>query len=547
MRTDTSSQRSPSRVFLCALAFSTLGAVTAQTPAPGHRVFGSLNGTDTWLVDAKGAIVHTWSSTFTPGLAVHVEPDGTLLRTIDTGKSTLAGAGGGLQRVALDGALSWDFRYDGPGVLSHHDVTALPNGNVLMIAWEDKTPTEALAAGRDPTRVPTVLLPEHIIEVQQTGPSSGAIVWEWHVWDHLIQDIDPTRANFGVVGAHPELVDINYPPTRAANGDWLHCNGIDYDPIHDRIILSTLNAAEIWVIDHSTTTAEAASHRGGRWGKGGDLLYRWGNPQAYRAGTGQDQVFHGQHSPRFVPAGYPGAGNLTVFLNRLNNANQSAVYELIPPLDSAGNFRLDASGRYGPTGPTWSYTATGFFSTNVSSAERLPNGNTLICSGRQRHVFEVTPSGSQVASHTVPGPGALFNAEYVDRWLWSKSDALSVSPGGSIDLDLVTGSQHAGSTYWVLGTLSGTTPGLTLPTVHVPLNVDSWTWDTIAYPNTALLARTLGVLDTNGRASASLLTVRPGLIPPALIGLRFDHAYIVIDQTNAITFASNPVAFSITR
>ncbi|MCB9882439.1 MAG: hypothetical protein H6834_11670 [Planctomycetes bacterium] len=223
------------------------------------------------------------------------------------------------------------------------------------------------------------------------------------------------------------------------------------------------------------------------------------------------------------------------------------MYELIPPLDSAGNFRLDTSGRYGPTGPTWSYTATGFFSTNVSSAERLPNGNTLICSGRQRHVFEVTPSGSQVASHTVSGPGALFNADYVDRWLWSKSDELSVSAGGSVDLDLVAGSQHAGNTYWVLGTLSGTTPGLTLPTVHVPLNVDSWTWDTIAYPNTALLARTLGVLDKSGRASASLLNVRPGLIPPALIGLRFDHAFLVIDQINAITFASNPVAFSITR
>ena len=64
----------------------------------------------------------------------------------------------------------------------------------------------------------------------------------------------------------------------------------------DQIVLSNHNLSEIWIIDHSTTTLEAASHSGGNSGKGGDLLYRWGNPQAYDQGTGADQLLnHQQH------------------------------------------------------------------------------------------------------------------------------------------------------------------------------------------------------------------------------------------------------------
>ena len=63
-----------------------------------------------------------------------------------------------------------------------------------------------------------------------------------------------------------------------------------------QIMLSVFEFSELWVIDHSTKTAEAAIHEGGRSGKGGDLLYRWGNPRAYRAGTVKDQKLFGQHN-----------------------------------------------------------------------------------------------------------------------------------------------------------------------------------------------------------------------------------------------------------
>ena len=61
--------------------------------------------------------------------------------------------------------------------------------------------------------------------------------------------------------------------------DWLHTNGIDYNAEYDLIVLSVPRMNELWVIDHSTTTEEALGSTGGRWGKGGDLLWRWGNPR----------------------------------------------------------------------------------------------------------------------------------------------------------------------------------------------------------------------------------------------------------------------------
>jgi hypothetical protein len=65
-------------------------------------------------------------------------------------------------------------------------------------------------------------------------------------------------------------------------------NSIDYNPDLDQIALSVKGNSEAWIIDHGTTTAQAAGHTGGRRGQGGDLLYRWGNPLTYRAGTAND-------------------------------------------------------------------------------------------------------------------------------------------------------------------------------------------------------------------------------------------------------------------
>jgi hypothetical protein len=97
------------------------------------------------------------------------------------------------------------------------------------------------------------------------------------------------------------------------NPDWTHFNGVAYNADLDQIVLSVHSFSEIWIIDHSTTTGEAAGHKGGRSGKGGDLLYRWGNPRVYRAGTVKDQKLFSQHNAHWIPKGYPGEGHLLVF------------------------------------------------------------------------------------------------------------------------------------------------------------------------------------------------------------------------------------------
>jgi hypothetical protein len=181
-------------------------------------------------------------------------------------------------------------------------------------------------------------------------------------------------------------------------------NSIDYNATFDQIMLSVRGNSEVWIIDHSTTMAEAAGHTGGKSGKGGDLLYRWGNPRAYGAGTQSDQKLYQQHDAEWIPAGYPGAGNITVFNNGLGR-NYSTVDEFTPPVDAAGNYTLAAGKAFGPTDFTWTYKANppaSLFAEAISGAQRLPNGNTLIDDGTHGTFIEVTASGETVWKYVSP-------------------------------------------------------------------------------------------------------------------------------------------------
>jgi hypothetical protein len=373
-------------------------------------------GTTTYLRNADGSLNHSWSSSYFPGAAVWWPGDGTILRSIRTGGGGgYGGSGGGVQKVEWDGTIVWDFHYNTNGVLSHHDIKTLPNGNVLMIAWETKTRNEAIAAGRNPSLVGTQgLWPDHVIEVQPTGPTSGDIVWEWHVWDHLIQDYDASKENYGVIAEHPELVDINYAAT--TQKDWMHTNSVDYNAHFDQIIISVHNFNEIWIIDHSTTTEEAAGHTGGNSGKGGDLLYRWGNPMTYDAGTTSDRKLFSQHDTSWIDDGCPGEGDILVFNNGANRpgSHYSTIDEITPPVDEDGNYYLEPGSAYGPVSQTWIYIAnppTSFYASHISGAWRLPSGNTLITNGETGLIFEVTIEGSTVWSYNTGGQ--LFKTVYI--------------------------------------------------------------------------------------------------------------------------------------
>lgn len=366
---------------------------------PGYTLMSPLNSSRTYLFDLQGRVVRMWQSDCSPGLCPYLLENGCILRAGAIGRESQVfgaapGVGGRVQMFDWNGDVVWDFRCYNARQIQHHDAMPLPNGNVLLIVWDRKTAQEALSAGRRPELCGDGhLLVDALIEVKPRGKTSGEVVWQWHLWDHLVQDFDRGKPNYGNVAAQPERVDLNFGDE--ANADWTHANGVAYNAALDQIMLSVHHFNEFWIIDHSTTAAQAAGRTGGRGGKGGDLLYRWGNPRAYRAGTKKDQQLFGQHNAHWIEKGLPGAGHVLVFNNGLGrlDGSYSSVDELILPVDAEGRYSRRPGDAFAPDGPTWSYAApkkTDFYSYFISGAQRLRNGNTLICSGAEGVLFEVT-------------------------------------------------------------------------------------------------------------------------------------------------------------
>jgi hypothetical protein len=195
---------------------------------------------------------------------------------------------------------------------------------------------------------------------------------------------EPVRRGPGERGGRGERGGPGGPGGAA---DWMHTNGIDHDPVRDLIVLSLRNRDEIWVIDHSATTEEARGSKGGRHGKGGDLLMRWGNPQAYGAGEAKDQRLAGQHDAQFIPQGHPGAGNILVF-NNGGKDGSSEVLEIPVLLNDFAKLR--------EVQPVWSFGSRQIHSGHISGTQRLPNGNTLVASGESGLLLEVNAKGESV-------------------------------------------------------------------------------------------------------------------------------------------------------
>jgi hypothetical protein len=374
------------------------------------------NGKKVYLFDNEGRVVHTWTSELTSGAAVYLLENGHLFRPADAPNRKPGFQGpamsGRFQEFDWEGKLVWDFEYHSAKRMPHHDAIKLPNGNALLICWEMIDTKEAIAQGRRPETVEgSHLQPDCLVEIKPTGLKTGEIVWEWRSWDHLIQDLDKTKPNYGKIADHPERFDVNYmrgddnPPRKdqrpRKEPDWMHVNAVAYNADLDQIAMSSPNFCEIWIIDHGTTTEEARGHTGGRWGKGGDLLYRWGNPAAYRNGAKLDQRLFFQHNIQWVSKGLHGEGHLLVFNNGGGRRPEeySSVDEFVPPTDQDGAYIRPNRGAFGPEKALWSYSAPNkkdFFSWFISGAQRLPNGNTLINSGATGVVFEVTAEGETV-------------------------------------------------------------------------------------------------------------------------------------------------------
>jgi hypothetical protein len=421
----------------------------------GYTLFECMRYTDTYLIDNNGLLVNSWQSQYEPGNMCYLLESGDLLRGANPGGfGSFNGPGGAgmAQRFDWDGNLLWEFLYSDEQVRHHHDLEPLPNGNVLMVAWELRTYEQSIEAGRDSSLIwQGEVWPEHIIEVEPVGATGGNIVWEWHAWDHLIQDYDATKDNFGVVADHPELININHGSH--GNADWLHANAIGYNADLDQIVISVNAFNEFWIIDHSTTTAEAAGHTGGVRGMGGDLLYRWGNPQAYDRGTELDRKFYRQHNTHWIEPGLAGEGRILLY----NNGNgrpegtYSSIEEIETTVDANGDYPIPPPGiPHGPTAASWIYTATppeSLYSGFISGARRLPNGNTLICEGANGTLQEIDPqedivwlyinpvnSDGPMYQGTIPTGNLAFRAtRYAPEY--PGFDGRDLTPGDPIELE----------------------------------------------------------------------------------------------------------------
>ncbi len=370
----------------------------------GYTMFGPIGSKNTYLINNCGEKVHSWESNYRPALSTYLLENGILLRTRNTGNANFAGggSGGGMEMLDWDGNVIWEFTISSNTQCQHHDIEYMPNGNILAIVWEAKTQAEATQAGREVSGA--TLWSEKIIEIQpDLINGGGTIVWEWSTWDHLVQDFDSTKDNFGTISTSPELVNINFNYVAATQPDWLHFNAVAYNPEFDQIIISNHSFSELWVIDHSTTTAQAATHSGGQYNKGGDLLYRWGNPQTYNQGSSSDQLLFRQHDTHWIADSLVDGGKILVFNNQVGT-NYSQVNIINPPVDASGNYSY-SGGSYAPSAFDWTYEApvqSNFNAPNISGAQRLPNGNTLICSGPSGKFFELDSAKNIVWEYVNP-------------------------------------------------------------------------------------------------------------------------------------------------
>lgn len=392
----------------------------------GYTLFSPIPSNTTYLIDHEGRELHQWSSPgeHRPALSAYLLPDGDLLRTANIAQTAVGnfsggGTGGKVERIAWDGTLEWSWEYSSTLHISHHDIEPMPNGNLLMIAWEERTEEEALQAGRNPAIASDSpggennVWPDHIIEVKPVGSNDAEIVWRWYAWDHLIQDYDETKDNYGVVADHPELLNINYvgaTGNQAGRADWMHCNGLDYNSALDQIALSCRGMNEVYIIDHSTTTEEAAGHTGGNAGKGGDILYRWGNPQVYHKGLSSDQQFFAQHDVQWIETGHPDEGGLIVFNNGVGRYPAYSSVDIIHPPTDNGTYVLQANGTFGPNLPSWTWDqGEAMYSGAISGAQALTNGNILVTHGTQGTLYEVNRDGEIVWEYIGPvGPNGSY-------------------------------------------------------------------------------------------------------------------------------------------
>lgn len=364
----------------------------------GYVLYNTQNQSTAYLLDIEGDIVHQWNCDQDAGYATLLMETGNIMRAAINSGNAINGpaVAGRVQEIDPNGDIVWDFTYSSSSYVSHHDIALMPNGGVLLTAWDVRSSAEMGAMGMTN---PSSKYPTRLIEVQNDGNGGGEIVWTWELYDHLVNDVDTGSDNYGVIVENPQLLDVNVETgggggPGGGGGDWIHCNGIYHDPIRDQICFSSRYLSEVFIIDHSTTTEEAAGHTAGNAGKGGDFLYRWGNPSNY--GASNPQTIDGPcHDARFLETDRPNAGWLQFFNNDGANGGDSQVTAINPEMDADGyNYVYTPGAGYGPVSADWEHDCVAN-SAGQSAADQMPNGNIFVALS-DAYMYEATPDGDVI-------------------------------------------------------------------------------------------------------------------------------------------------------
>ncbi len=353
-----------------------------------------------YLMDKTTEVIHEWNLNGQRlGNNAYLLPNGKLLAMLESESAeiTFGGFGGIITLLDKDGNAEWTYEYSNENHVAHHEAIQLPNGNILFQTWEKKSIEEANAIGFSEG---TQLVLDAILEI---NPATNEIVWSWYLWDHLIQDFDESKQHFGSVVENAQRVDVNYLEVSNNDGDISHANGIAYDAERDLIFISANFYSEIWVIDHSTTIEESKSNSGGNFNKGGDLIYRFGNPRAYKNNEGIRR-FDLNHHPNLLSGNK--TGSLLVFANGVAK-EQSEVFEF----DISEFKPLTPNSDNEPT-VVWSFTDTNLFAGRLSGVDLLSNGNRLIAES-DFGFWEVTEEGEVVWKFETPG--LFWRAYHYDK------------------------------------------------------------------------------------------------------------------------------------
>jgi hypothetical protein len=368
----------------------------------GYTVLSPLQTPAVLLIDMNGTVVKRWEGfNNSAGGPARVLPGGVVMAASgarpphqesleliqrDFDGNVLWRFSRGEQITTREGTTVWsarqhhDWQRDNfpAGYYSPEATPATGGGTTLILAH---------ATRRQPNVADVMLEDDRLIEVAWNGD----VLWDWLAGDHIDE-----------MGFAPDARQVIKAAAAFNKGrgsfDWLHVNSATYvGPNRWFDQGDTRFAPNHVIISSREASLLAIVARDGR------IVWRLGPDFSASPELRAIRQIIGQHHAHLIPKGLPGAGNLLVFDN-----GGSSGYGFAGPIapDGRGAFAR-ATSRVLEINPVtlqlvWSYTNPRFFSTNISGAQRLPNGNTLVTAGAGGRMFEVTPKGTIVWEYMYP-------------------------------------------------------------------------------------------------------------------------------------------------